>query len=123
MNHYAPDGNKVPKSYFYHKGQGHKVIDLGSFERTSLVEYTWQIWSPYLWSLYLLHFKNYINGLKLKTDKQTLFLPVLGNLIRTGDMEHFVSLRTSPALFINMGDHNFNVTYVVNFGAANPKVS
>ena len=26
---YALGGNKVKKNYFYHKGQGHKVIDLG----------------------------------------------------------------------------------------------
>ena len=32
----APGGNKVTIGYFLYKRQGHKVIDLVSFERVSL---------------------------------------------------------------------------------------
>ena len=58
-------------------------------------------------------------------DRRILFffLQMLGIRSWSGDLEHFVSRSASSALFAKMADHDFNVTDVVNLGAANLKVS
>ena len=62
----APAGRQQSPKYKGH-GQGNKVIDLVSFERVSSVEYACQIWS-----LYLLPFKSYSQGLSVfATESQT----------------------------------------------------
>ena len=69
MKHYTPAGNKVQKAIFSFKVK-FKVtgsLTLVSFKRVSLVEYACQIWS-----LYLLRFESYSEGLSWQQrDKQT----------------------------------------------------
>ena len=56
---YAPGGNKVEEAIFSFKVEFKvtRYLTLVSFERASLVEYAYQIWS-----LYLLRFKSYREG-------------------------------------------------------------
>ena len=59
MKHYAPGGNKVQKAILSLnvKVKVTRSLTLVSFERASLEEYAYQIWS-----LYLLRFKGYSEG-------------------------------------------------------------